>query len=180
MARKAVFVLAIAVVLVAVGYALAAFVPRWWAQWIGTRVDGKLTAGTVWGLFLGVVFTFVPLLIVWQAIARRWIKGVWIAVLVGVGILLALPNLMTLSIVIGTSDGAHAGERILDVDGPGFRAATLWGVIIAVALILGLAWLTSSNRHRGQRVRDLSAEVSRRNEAERARERPEDVGGSPA
>lgn len=180
MLRKAVIVLAIAVIIVAIGYALAAFVPRWWAQWIGARVDGRLTAGTVWGLFLGIVFTFLPLLLVWQAIARRWIRGWWIAVAIGVAILLALPNLMTLSIVLGTSNGAHAGERILDVDVPGFRAATLWGAIIAVVLLAGLIWLTTTNRQRGRRVRDLSAEVSRRDEVVEPGHEPEKPGDRPA
>ena len=49
MLHNVVVVLAVAVVVVLLGYLLAAFVPRWWAQWIGRRVDGSLTAGTVWG-----------------------------------------------------------------------------------------------------------------------------------
>lgn len=168
--RNVLLVLAVAVLAVAVGYGLAAFVPRWWAQWIGRRVDGSLTAGTVWGLFLGIVFTLVPLLVAWQAITRRWIKGYWKAVVIAVALVLALPNLMTLSIVLGTSSGAHAGERILDVDGPGFRAASLWGAIIAALVFVGLAWLTRENRTRGRRVRDLKSEIDHRDAAERARD----------
>ncbi|MGH1561381.1 hypothetical protein [Mumia sp. DW29H23] len=168
--RNLVLVLAAAVVVVAIGYGLAAFVPRSWAQWIGRRVDGSLPAGTVWGLFLGVVCTFVPLVLVWQAVVRPWIKGFWKVALIVVAVLVALPNLMTLSIVVGTSNGAHAGERILDVDGPGFRAASLWGAIIGALLFVGLVWLTRTNRTRGQRVRDLKSEIDHRDQAERARD----------
>ncbi len=169
MLHNVLVLLAVAVVVVIVGYALAAFVPRWWAQWIGRRVDGSLTAGTVWGLFLGVVFTFVPLLLAWQAIARHWVKGFWKVVVVAVAVILALPNLMTLSIVVGTSNGAHAGERILDVDGPGFRAASLWGAIIGALLVVGLVWLSGANRARGRRARDLKTEIDNRDQAERDR-----------
>jgi len=176
MLHQAIVLLAVAVVVVLLGYLLAAFVPRWWAQWVGRRVDGSLTAGTVWGLFLGIVFTFLPLLIAWQAIARGWIKGLWKAVVVAVAVVLALPNLMTLSIVLGTSSGAHAGERTLDVDGPGFRAASLWGAIIGALVFMGLVWLAGTNRTRGRRVRDLKAEIDHRDEAERARVDGADAG----
>lgn len=169
MLHNVVVVLAVAVVVVLIGYLLAAFVPRWWAQWIGRRVDGSLTAGTVWGLFLGIVFTFLPLLVAWQAIARRWVKGYWKGVVVALAVVLALPNLMTLSIVVGTSNGAHAGERILDVDGPGFRASSLWGAIIGALLFLGLVWLSTANRARGRRVRDLKTEIDNRDRAEQDR-----------
>lgn len=160
--RNALLLVAAAVILLAIGYGLAAFVPRWWAQWIGRRVDGSLAAGTVWGLFVGFVFTFVPLLVAWQALVRPWIKGVWKAVTIAVAVLLAAPSLMTLSIVVGRGKGAHAGERILDVDGPGFRAATLWGVILAAAVFAGLVVLTRTNRTRGRRVRDLKTEIADR------------------
>lgn len=169
MLHNVVVLLAVAVVVVLIGYLLAAFVPRWWAQWIGRRVDGSLTAGTVWGLFLGIVFTFLPLLVAWQAIARHWVKGYWKGVVVALAVVLALPNLMTLSIVVGTSKGAHAGERILDVDGPGFRASSLWGAIIGALLFLGLVWLSSANRSRGRRVRDLKTEIDNRDRAEQDR-----------
>ena len=39
---------------------------------------------------------------------------------------------MTLGIVLGISDAAHAGDRILDVEGPGFRLWSLIGAIVGV------------------------------------------------
>ena len=48
---------------------------------------------------------------------------------------------MTLGIVLGISDAAHAGDRTLDVDGPGFRAWTLIGVIAGLVAVLGTIYL---------------------------------------
>ena len=46
---------------------------------------------------------------------------------------------MTLGIVLGVGSGAHAGDRILDVEAPAFRGATLAGAILA-ALLAGYIW----------------------------------------
>lgn len=136
--------------LLLVGWALAVtLVPRWWAQFVGDRVDGRMTVGTGWGLSLGFVFTLLPLLVARQAF-RDVPWKVRLAALVG-AVLLALPNLMTLGIVMGTGSGAHAGERILDVDGPGFRTATAFGAVGAVALFAVAAvwlWLRARDRRR--------------------------------
>jgi hypothetical protein len=127
----------------------ATIVPRWWAHRVGNKVDSSLTAGTLYGLFLGFVFTFVPLVIARQALRRLPMKG-RLAFLV-VALLAAAPNLMTLSIVLGSSKAAHAGERTLDVDGPGFRAGSAWGAVIAVVLAIGLfVWTWKWRRDRRQ------------------------------
>ncbi len=139
-------------------------VPRWWAHRVGRRVDGSLTAGTLYGLFIGFVFTFVPLVIARQALRRLPLKG-RLALLI-TAVVVAAPNLMTLSIVFGSGNAAHAGERVLDVEGPGFRAGGAWGAAFAVVLALGLflwAW-----RSRRDRLR-LKAMRSERKAEERAR-----------
>ena len=41
----------------------AAVIPRWWAQRVGNVVDGSLTVGALYGLFIGFVFTVAPLLL---------------------------------------------------------------------------------------------------------------------
>ena len=80
-----------------------------------------MTVGALFGLFIGLVFTVVPLVVAWIVVRlrsqRRTWKG-WLGWLVVVA-LTATPNLMTLGIVTGSSNGAHAGDRILDVDGAG-------------------------------------------------------------
>jgi hypothetical protein len=57
---------------------------------------------------------------------------------------------MTLGIVLGTGSGAHAGDRILDVEAPGFRGATLAGALIATGLV-AVAWYLISSRRRALR-----------------------------
>ena len=104
-------------------------VPRWWAHRVGDRVDGSLTAGAFYGLFIGFVFTLLPLMIARQALRRMPWKG-RVLVLV-LAIAAAAPNLMTLSIVLGSGNGAHAGDRILDTEGDGFRAGSSWGAVAA-------------------------------------------------
>ena len=122
----------VAIVAAILGYLIAAAViPRWWAQRVGNVVDGSLTVGALYGLFIGFVFTVAPLLLLlvvwkWRSPDRTWLG--WLGWLVLV-VLLAAPNLMTLGIVLGISDAAHAGDRTLDVEGPGFRLWTLIGVI---------------------------------------------------
>jgi len=145
------------VVVLGLGYLFGTtVVPRWWAHRVGNRVDGSLTAGTLYGLFIGFVFTFVPLVIARQ-VFRRVPNKVRLAFLV-IAIVAAAPNLMTLSIVTGSSNAAHAGDRVLDVEGPGFRAGSAWGVAIAVVVAVGLfVWTWQWRRDRRQ-LKGLKAE----------------------
>jgi hypothetical protein len=132
-----------------IGLAGAAFLPRWWAQRIGDQVQGSITAGTLVGLFYGFLFTLVPLVVLWLAlrILDSWRLR---AAAVVVALLLATPNLLTLGIVLGSGSGAHAGERILDVEAPAFRGATLTGALIAGACV-GVAWYLLASRRRAWR-----------------------------
>lgn len=144
-------------------------VPRWWAHRVGRVVDGSITAGTLYGLFIGLVFTLVPLMIARQALRRMRLKlrlGVLVLALVS-----AAPNLMTLAIVLGSGNAAHAGERTLDVDGPGFRAGSAWGAVIALILALGLfVWTWKWRRDRRQ-LRSLKSEKRAAEAERRAQER---------
>ncbi len=101
---------AIVIVLVLIG---AQVIPRWWSHRVASVVDGSLSTGALYGLFIGFVFTLVPLVLLALVIryrreGRSW-KG-WIGWFVLV-LLTAAPNLMTLGIVIGRSKAAHAAER---------------------------------------------------------------------
>ncbi|HET7736115.1 MAG TPA: hypothetical protein VFK52_09090 [Nocardioidaceae bacterium] len=146
-------------------------VPRWWAHRVGRVVDGSLTAGTLYGLFIGLVFTLVPLLVARQALRRMRMK-LRLAVL-ALALVAAAPNLMTLAIVLGSGSAAHAGERTLDVDGPGFRAGSAWGAVIALVLALGLfVWTWKWRRDRRQ-LRSLKSE-KRAQKVEQERAQPSD------
>ena len=139
-------------VLVALGVALvallaaSAFLPRWWSHRIGNQADGSFTNGIGLGLFYGFSFTLLALVLL--VIGLRRIRG-WKGrlVLLGVALLIASPNLITLGIVLGPGGAAHAGERTLDVDAPGFRSSSLIGAIVAVLLVLAIWFLVRSRRH---------------------------------
>ncbi len=159
--------LAAVLVGVAVVYLLAlvagAFFPRWWAQRVADQVNGDITSGVLWGLFYGFVFTIVPLLVVVQ-LRRRFFNWTWRGILLLVAVVLAAPNWFTLSIGVGAGSAAHAGERILDVDAPGFRVASAIGAVGAVALVVILT-VTGARAHRRRRqVRDLKGQLHERDE----------------
>ncbi|WP_454860173.1 hypothetical protein [Promicromonospora soli] len=138
---------------------LSAFLPRWWAQVIGNAVDGSFSAGAWWGLVVGAVFTLVPLLFLMQAALprRSWqLRGAFVVL----AALFAVPNLLTLGIVLGTSNAAHAGERILDVDGPAFRGGSVWGAVAGAVVALVIVTMSVLYRRRGQRLRELRAKQS--------------------
>ncbi|MGQ4599898.1 permease [Nocardia sp. R6R-6] len=117
---------------------LSAFIPRWWAQRVGAMVGGSFAEGIGWGLFYGGLCTAVALflllfaVLVWRRKGGRFLAGAAAVVAIG----FAIPNLMTLTVVLGNGSAAHAGERIMDVDAPAFRGAALVGAIVAMLLFL--------------------------------------------
>lgn len=151
----------IVIVLIAVGYIAyrmsAAFFPRWWAQRVADQVQGRMTAGVLWGLFYGFVFSFIPLLLLFQ-IRRRFFNWVWRGITALIAIALAAPNWLTLSVVVLNSKAAHAGERILDVDGPGFRWASLAGVIVGSLLAIVVTGTNIRLASRKKQVKELKGE----------------------
>jgi hypothetical protein len=121
----------------------AAFMPRWWAHRVGDQANESFAGGILLGLFYGFVFTLLPIgLIFWGIRRRRSVRGYLF--ILGGAVLLALPNLFTLGIVIGRGNAAHAGDRTLDVEAPGFRGASLAGAIAAAAAIVYVWYLLSS------------------------------------
>jgi MFS family permease len=162
-------ILVVAVLLFFIG---AAFLPRWWAHRIGDQVGQSTASGIGIGLFYGSVFTVLPLLVLWFGFRKRRSWKVWSATVLGAAIL-ATPNLLTLGIVVGSGNAAHAGERTLDVEAPYFRASTLIGTIAAGVIVLVL-WYILRMRRRGKRTeRHLRAELRARDMADTTAEQPE-------
>lgn len=156
--RWVVFIGVGAILTVLLYFLLSALIPRWWAQAVGRQADGRISSGILLGLSYGFVFTLLPLVVLAQALHRSFS---WRArtIIVLVAAALTAPNLMTLGISIGNSPAAHAGERTLDVTAPGFRQASLWGVILgaltgAVVIAFMLLW-----ERRGQELRLLRARL---------------------
>lgn len=144
-AKRALGVLAITGFLILAGFLGAIFIPRWWAHAIGDQVNGGIATGIIIGLFYGFFFTALPLLILWRTFRRRRPWKVWAFWLLA-AIAFALPNLFTLGIVLGTGNAAHAGERTLDVQAPGFRGGALAGAIIAALAVALLEYVLISGR----------------------------------
>jgi MFS family permease len=139
----------------------AAVLPRWWAQRVSDVIDGRLIFGNMLGFGIGLVFTMAPLLV----LAAGWrFKKSWrrAAAFVIAALVVAGPNLLTLGIVIGSGNAAHAGERILDVDGPGFRGGSLVGSIVGAVLSVMLLWLMGSRRRNKRKVDELKGELEAR------------------
>ncbi|MGW8816310.1 hypothetical protein [Gordonia terrae] len=154
--KKVVIGLVIAALLVVTYFILEAFLPRWWAGQIGQRVEGSFSRGIGTGLVLGIVCTFLPVLFFTLAFVNRSrMKNVPTIMFAVLGVIVAIPNLLTLTVVAGGGNGAHAGERIFDVDAPGFRAATAWGVIIGVVLAIGVGYFIWRYRRRGRELREI-------------------------
>jgi len=145
-------------VVIAGGWIGAAFVPRWWSQRVGDQVEGSILSGSSLGVFYGFVFTFLPLLVVAWALRKRRSWKAWLA-FAGLAIVLALPNLFTLGIVLGSGNAAHAGERTLDVEAPGFRSGTAVGAILAVLAFGVLWWLLRSRRSAHRELDRMRAEA---------------------
>ena len=125
------------IAMVLIYFAAAAYVPRWWAHRISGAVDGQLSTGTLLGVCFGIVFTILPLGLLWLTMRRsmRWkTRLLWVLL----ALILAAPNLMTLGVAIGTGSGAHAGQRTMDVNAPMFRGATLIGTLVAVVVFVAM------------------------------------------
>lgn len=148
------------------GYLAATqFLPRWWAHRIGAVSDGAFSTAVTAGLLCGVVFTLLPLLALRRVLRRGTAWSLRFLLLV-LAFLLAVPNLMTLFVVVGSNSAAHAAERTFDVDAPGFRGATLAGAVVGAVLAVAWWWLRFVLRRRRTQVADLRAALAQKEAAE--------------
>jgi uncharacterized membrane protein YccC len=79
--------------------------------------------------------------------------------------------------VVGNGSAAHAGQRIMDVDAPAFRGATLVGAIIGAALAVLVIYAMASRRKRNAELKELRARERERQAAEQARQKAEGADG---
>lgn len=170
--RRGVFIL-VAVVVVLIAYrAGSSFMPRWWAQRVGAQADGRFTAGVLWGLFYGFTFTFIPVLLLFQ-VRRRFLNWKAKVVVALLAFVLAAPNWLTLAVVVANSNAAHAGERIFDVEAPGFRRASAIGVGVGGVIAIAMSGTSIAMSRKRRQVKDLKEQVkaNKREKDETARER---------
>ena len=135
----------------------SAFLPRWWSHRIADQANGSFSSGIGLGLFYGFTFTLLALVVLWFGLRRvsSW-KGRLIVL--AAALLVASPNLLTLGVVLGSGGAAHAGERTLDVEAPGFRASSLIGAIVAVVVLVAAGLLLGSRRRAKEEAKALRAE----------------------
>lgn len=178
---KIVLVLVTLVLLALLVLLAITWLPRAWAIQVGQISDESIMVNGFAGFACGLVFTAVPLLMLRRVLRLHGgLAGrvVWLIL----AALFAAPNLTTLGIVLGTGNSAHAAERTLDVDAPGFRLGSVIGAVVAALLVL-MFWVLMGNRHRRKKqlhVRDAEIEQLRhevkRREAE-SRTSPEPPSG---
>ena len=163
--------LVLLLVLVAVGFAIyvaaAAFVPRWWAQQVADQVGSSRVRGTLFGLGVGSIFTFVPML-VWAQVRRKFFNWVWRIIVSLFALALAAPNWLTLSIFIGTSPAAVDGRAILRASAPGFRNGSMVGATLGLMLaiiVIGTSLRLSQRRRQVVELRGRVSELEQRHAA---------------
>jgi len=154
-----VFLLVLVAVCVAAYFIAKRFVPEWWAEQVGMQVVGDYTRGTVFGLIVGSVFTFVPLLLLAQ-VRRRFLSWAWRLIIALLAIAFALPNWLTIAVAIGASQAAQNGRIIMTADAPGFRNGSALGAIIGGALGLIVVGTSMRLGQQRKRVRELRSRVS--------------------
>lgn len=134
------------------------FLPVWWAQTIGRQTGATVSGGIGWGLIHGFVFTLIPLVLLGFAVLRHWKAPIVRIVLAVLAIIVAVPNLLTLSIVIGIGGAYDRARTTMDVTAPWFRNSVLIGAIIAGVIAAGLAVWSIVLRRRHRELIELRAE----------------------
>jgi uncharacterized membrane protein len=160
----------IAAVLV-VAYLIASVtVPLIWAKSIGNQIGNQLGNSIPLGMFYGFIFSFIPVLVAWQAHHRKLNKWVRISLLV-LGIALTIPNLLTLGVLFGTTQTAADARSIwantANWFGTWSQIFMVVGVVCAVfVIILGRMWM-----RRGRKIREIKAAEKLLRDNENAKER---------
>ena len=146
------------VLLVIVYLVVRLFLPVWWATNIGNQTQGSVTSGIILGLVYGFIFTFVPLLVVWQARYKK-VSWPWKAAIVLVAVLLAIPNLLTLSIYANSSSSAAKARSMIDISATWFPSWSIGGAAAALVLFVGIAAFWHLWHARGKKMKAMKTEM---------------------
>ena len=68
--RRVIAIVLALIAMVLLYLAAAAYIPRWWSHRVADAVDGQLFTGTLLGLCFGIVFTVLPLSLLWLTMRR--------------------------------------------------------------------------------------------------------------
>ncbi|MGF4045938.1 hypothetical protein ACX800_16505 [Paenarthrobacter nitroguajacolicus] len=161
---KIILILVAVLVAVAAYFILGAILPRWWSDVIAGQIRRDLGASVLVGMFYGFVFTFIPLLVAWQA-TRKAVSWPWKIAIVLVAVAIATPNLLTAGIVFGSTESAHAGQRTLSVDAGFFTTWTAISAVAAVVVFAAVTILWALWRRRGKQMKVLKQAENHRTRA---------------
>ncbi len=164
---KIILILVAALVAVAAYFILGAILPRWWSDVIAGQIRRDLGASVLVGMFYGFVFTFIPLLVAWQA-TRKSVSWPWKIAIVLVAVAIATPNLLTAGIAFGSTESAHAGQRTLSVDAGFFTTWTAISAVAAVLIFIAVTILWALWRRRGKQMKVLRQAENQRVSAAKA------------
>lgn len=149
-------------ILVVLYFILRSIAPRWWADTVASIVgtDAGFTTGVLYGLVIGTVCTAVPLVSFAMAVAS-WnkLKHFFGVIFLLVGIVFAVPNVMTLA--INRADPAQSASirsaqtKLGDIIG--FQGATLIGAIIGGLIALIVIYYIVNYKLRGKKIRAATA-----------------------
>lgn len=151
----------VAIVLVAI-LVWTQFLPRWWAQTIARQTGGTVSGGVGWGLIHGFVFTLIPLVLLGFAVLRQWKAPIVRFVLAGLAVVVALPNLITLSITLSPGRANEIARTTMDVNAPFFQGSVLVGAIIAGVIGAGLGVWSVIQGRRNRELAEFRAEAKGR------------------
>jgi hypothetical protein len=146
----------IAVVLVIAFWIASATVPVMWANTISQQVGRNLGAGIPLGMFYGFVFSFVPVVVGWQAHHKKLHKWVRISILV-LAVLLTIPNLMTLAVLNGTSNAAVSARVIWSGGANWFGLWSSIFMVLGVCAGIAVVVMARAWRRRGKAIREVKA-----------------------
>lgn len=171
---KIILILVALLVAVAAYFILGAILPRWWSDVVAGQIRRDLGASVLVGMFYGFVFTFIPLVVAWQA-THKAVSWPWKIVILLAAVAIATPNLLTAGIVFGSTESAHAGQRTLSVDAGFFTTWTAISAVAAAVIFVVVTVLWALWRRRGKQMRTLKqAENERTRAAKRAEQEARD------
>lgn len=161
---KIILILVALLVAVAAYFILGAILPRWWSDVVAGQIRRDLGASVLVGMFYGFVFTFIPLVVAWQA-THKAVSWPWKIVILLAAVAIATPNLLTAGIVFGSTESAHAGQRTLSVDAGFFTTWTAISAVAAAVIFVVVTVLWALWRRRGKQMRVLKQAESERTKA---------------
>ncbi|GAB11236.1 hypothetical protein GOARA_065_00290 [Gordonia araii NBRC 100433] len=149
-------------VLIVAYFILASIAPRWWAGVVENIVgkDAGVTKGVIYGLAFGIICTLVPIVCFAMAVASwsrlKHVIGIFFLL---VGIVFAIPNLLTLAVNVSDPNRSasirSAQTRLGEIIG--FQGATLVGAIVGALIAAVVVYFIVKYKVRGRKIAAASA-----------------------